>query len=66
MRKLLALLLLLPGLAHGAITYIGAGTASNAIDGGAVTPSVHASTTTGDLVLCLVGQKNGTDYTILT
>lgn len=66
MRKLLALLLLLPGLAHGAITYIGAGTASNATDGGAVTPAVHASTTNGDLILCLVGQKNGTDYTILT
>ena len=66
MRKLLALLCLLPGLAHGAITYIGAGSASNAIDGGAVTPSVHASTTTGDLIVCAVAQKNATDYTILT
>ncbi len=66
MRKLLALLALLPGLAQAAITYIGAGTASNAIDGGAVTPSVHASTTTGDLIVCAVGQKNGTDYTVLT
>ena len=66
MRKLLALLLLFPGLAHAAITYVGAGTASNADAGGVVTPSVHASTTTGDLVVCTVGQKNGTDYTILT
>lgn len=63
---LLAALLLLPGLAQAAITYIGAGTAANSTDGGAITPSVHASTTTGDLIVCLVGQKNGTDYTILT
>lgn len=67
MRKLLTLLLLVLALpAHAAITYVGASGAANNTNGAAISPGVDGSTASGDAVLCLVGQKNGTDYTILT
>lgn len=49
-----------------AITSVGTGTAANATDGGSITPTRHASTTTGDLVIALVGQKNSTNYTTIS
>jgi hypothetical protein len=48
------------------ITSIGTGTAANATNGGSITPTRHASTTTGDLVVVMVGQKNSTDYTTIS
>lgn len=47
------------------ITSIGTGTAANATNGGSITPTRHASTTTGDLVVVMVGQKNSPDYTTI-
>jgi hypothetical protein len=66
MRKLLALLLLLPSLAHGAITHRFTGTAANAIDGGSHTPTLGGTANAGDLILCASTQKNATDYTTIS
>lgn len=49
-----------------AITSVGTGTAQNNTNGSSITPTRHASTTIGDLVVVLVGQKNSTDYTTIT
>lgn len=48
-----------------AITSVGTGTAQNNTNGSSITPTRHASTTIGDLVVVLVGQKNSTDYTTI-
>lgn len=59
MRKILFSLLLVPSLAYGAITFVGAGSADNDVDGASVTPTLHASTAEGDAVICAGGQKSG-------
>lgn len=60
MKKILLLALLLSANAGAAITYIGAGTAVDGADGANLSPTLHASTTAGDLIVCSAGQKNGT------
>jgi hypothetical protein len=66
MKKLLLALLLLPQLAFGAITYIGVGTAADGTNGQSLSPTLHASTASGDLVLCLAFQKSGQGAVAIT
>ena len=54
MRKFLALLALLPGLASAAITYVGSGAATaRATNTNTASPALHASTTSGDTIIVI-------------
>lgn len=59
MKKFLALLALIPSLASAAITIVGSGTATTgATNTTAVTPSIHASTTTNDIIIAVTGYSH--------
>lgn len=55
-----------PATVLAAITYIGAGTAANGVDGADLSPTLHASTSNGDLGVCIAAQKSGGDHTTIT
>lgn len=59
MRQLLALLFLLPSLALADITVVGSGTATSGVTNTtAATPSIHASTTTDDIIIAITGYSH--------